>query len=152
MTSIVLSAISYHYVKEQVHPRRWYHRPPERAIIRSAIGVVELRGFEPRTSCLQSRCSGQLSYSPIFGRRLPPPGAPHAPHNSWSSSPAGRSGRLACRGQKMVGLAGIEPATSRLSGVRSNQAELQARYPVGPAPRRPRIYRRSHAGQAKDSL
>ena len=25
---------------------------------------VELRGFEPRTLCLQSRCSSQLSYSP----------------------------------------------------------------------------------------
>ena len=25
---------------------------------------VELRGFEPRTPCLQSRCSSQLSYSP----------------------------------------------------------------------------------------
>ena len=25
---------------------------------------VELVGFEPTTSCLQSRCSGQLSYSP----------------------------------------------------------------------------------------
>ena len=26
---------------------------------------VELRGFEPRTPCLQSRCSSQLSYSPL---------------------------------------------------------------------------------------
>jgi len=26
---------------------------------------VELRGFEPRTPCLQSRCSSQLSYSPF---------------------------------------------------------------------------------------
>ena len=26
--------------------------------------LVELRGFEPLTSCLQSRCSSQLSYSP----------------------------------------------------------------------------------------
>ena len=25
---------------------------------------VELRGLEPRTPCLQSRCSSQLSYSP----------------------------------------------------------------------------------------
>ena len=53
---------------------------------------VELRGLEPRTPCLQSRCSSQLSYSPLA-----------------------------------VGLAGVEPATSRLSGVRSNQPELQAR-------------------------
>jgi hypothetical protein len=27
---------------------------------------VELRGLEPRTPCLQSRCSSQLSYSPFF--------------------------------------------------------------------------------------
>ena len=29
---------------------------------------------------------------------------------------------------KMVGLGGLEPPTSRLSGVRSNQAELQTRF------------------------
>ncbi len=28
---------------------------------------VELRGFEPLTPCLQSRCSNQLSYSPESG-------------------------------------------------------------------------------------
>ena len=27
--------------------------------------MVELRGLEPRTPCLQSRCSSQLSYSPM---------------------------------------------------------------------------------------
>ena len=42
--------------------------------------AVELRGFEPLTPCLQSRCSSQLSYSPesrhrSSGRadRRPPP-------------------------------------------------------------------------------
>ena len=30
----------------------------------------------------------------------------------------------------MVGLDGIEPSTSRLSGVRSNRTELQAHYPA----------------------
>jgi hypothetical protein len=56
------------------------------------ILAVELRGFEPRTPCLQSRCSSQLSYSPgVFPNVRAP-----------------------------VGLGGVEPPTSRLSGVRSN--------------------------------
>ena len=31
--------------------------------------MVELTGLEPVTSCLQSRCSSQLSYSPVVGQR-----------------------------------------------------------------------------------
>ena len=27
---------------------------------------VEIDGFEPTTLCLQSRCSSQLSYTPVF--------------------------------------------------------------------------------------
>ncbi len=57
---------------------------------------MELRGLEPRTPCLQSRCSSQLSYSPS----MPP-----------AARPIQRS---------LVGLGGLEPPTSRLSGVRSN--------------------------------
>jgi dihydrodipicolinate reductase len=34
--------------------------------IRLATKMVELRGFEPLTPCVQSRCSSQLSYSPPF--------------------------------------------------------------------------------------
>ena len=29
--------------------------------------MVEAMGLEPTTSCLQSRCSSQLSYAPEFG-------------------------------------------------------------------------------------
>jgi hypothetical protein len=36
----------------------------------SAVIPVELRGFEPRTSCMPCTCSTKLSYSPI-GRRCP---------------------------------------------------------------------------------
>jgi hypothetical protein len=32
--------------------------------------LVELRGLEPRTPCLQSRCSSQLSYSPFSVRQV----------------------------------------------------------------------------------
>ena len=28
--------------------------------------LVEIDGFEPTTLCLQSRCSSQLSYTPVF--------------------------------------------------------------------------------------
>ena len=38
--------------------------------IMSKNSPVELRGFEPRTPCLQSRCSSQLSYSPHSAPRL----------------------------------------------------------------------------------
>ena len=38
--------------------------------IMSKNSPVELRGFEPRTPCLQSRCSSQLSYSPNSASRL----------------------------------------------------------------------------------
>ena len=31
------------------------------------ITCVEAMGLEPTTSCLQSRCSSQLSYAPEFG-------------------------------------------------------------------------------------
>lgn len=87
--------------------------------------AVELRGLEPRTPCLQSRCSSQLSYSPD------------------------------------VGLAGVEPATSRLSGVRSNQPELQAHgWPAGARRLRmrgtlrpeTRTYRRSHGEPPRPRL
>ena len=29
------------------------------------LNFVELRGLEPRTLCVQGRCSSQLSYSPL---------------------------------------------------------------------------------------
>ena len=51
--------------------------------------LVEVKRVELLTPCLQSRCSSQLSYTPI-------------PLYS------------------MVGLGGLGPPTSRLSGVRSN--------------------------------
>ena len=65
--------------------------------IMSKNSPVELRGFEPRTPCLQSRCSSQLSYSP------------HSAHHT------------------PVGLGGLEPPTSRLSGVRSNHLSYKPR-------------------------
>ena len=37
---------------------------PARCVPNSLEISVELRGIEPLTSCLQSRCSSQLSYSP----------------------------------------------------------------------------------------
>ena len=34
---------------------------------------VELMGIEPTTPCLQSRCSSQLSYSPVYRSSVRPP-------------------------------------------------------------------------------
>ena len=34
--------------------------------------MVELMGIEPTTPCLQSRCSSQLSYSPVYGSSVRP--------------------------------------------------------------------------------
>ena len=42
--------------------------PPQRA-----SAIVELMGIEPTTPCLQSRCSSQLSYSPVYRSSVRPP-------------------------------------------------------------------------------
>ena len=59
------------------------------------VELVEPKGLEPSTSCLQSRCSSQLSYGPF-------------PFASIIY-------------KYMVGVPGFEPGTSSLSGTRSNQ-------------------------------
>jgi hypothetical protein len=41
------------------------HRP--RCQLWDLADLVETMGLEPTTSCLQSRCSSQLSYVPVFG-------------------------------------------------------------------------------------
>ena len=51
--------------------------------------MVELRGLEPLTACLQSRCSSQLSYSPRGFRSVPvrrsgPDEPSHAFLDAWS--------------------------------------------------------------------
>ena len=94
---------------------------------------MELGGLEPPTPCLQSRCSSQLSYSPLSPARL------------WAWQELNRAGTARALAARLiaaelpgsrthlrihlhreqhagpaVGLAGVEPATSRLSGVRSN--------------------------------
>ncbi len=60
---------------------------------------MELNGIEPLTSCVQSR-------------RSP----------SWAKAPAGAlPAELKPQNIYLMGLSGLEPPTSRLSGVRSNQ-------------------------------
>ena len=54
-------------------------------------------GFEPRTACLEGRCSIQLSYATIQGLNNP---------------------------EKFVGVAGFEPATSASQTRRDNRATL----------------------------
>jgi hypothetical protein len=86
----------YHYINTSLNTLPAPYNDPD---------YVELRGFEPRTPCLQSRCSSQLSYSPSQTPR------PHKPT------------------KLPVGLAGVEPATSRLSGVRSNHLSYKPSFP-----------------------
>jgi hypothetical protein len=74
--------IYYHYVKEHPTKRQGLVNAPETdsglsppCLCRAAAhqyhhyikknSIVELVGFEPTTPCLQSRCSSQLSYSPL---------------------------------------------------------------------------------------
>jgi hypothetical protein len=66
--------------------------------------VVEVNGLEPMASCVQSR-------------RSP----------SWATPPIKNCGFQIQKSKfGVVGLDGVEPSTSRLSGVRSNRTELQA--------------------------
>ena len=93
---------------------------------------MELRGFEPRTPCLQSRCSSQLSYSPFqniktacgLGRGEAPLRQRHAGPSHGTLHPAQKQfhSTLSANSSQLspVGLGGVEPPTSRLSGVRSN--------------------------------
>ena len=75
--------------------------------------MVEVNGLEPMASCLQSRRSPSWATPPKdimdFGLYIQ-----HSKINNLKSKFG------------MVGLDGVEPSTSRLSGVRSNQTELQA--------------------------
>jgi site-specific DNA recombinase len=70
--------------------------------------LVELMGLEPTTPCLQSRCSSQLSYSPVTGSGAgwkPPVREPEV-----GTKPSGRRGRgMNLRGSR-------SPARSRRSG------------------------------------
>ena len=74
--------------------------------------MVGSNGLEPSTSRLSGVCSNQLSYEPIYGGgkeiRTPDPLLARQVLSQLSYTPR-------------VGLNGLEPSTSRLSGVRSNQ-------------------------------
>jgi hypothetical protein len=79
---------------------RW-RRPESNRLRRRLRGVsatlavipVELTGLEPVALCMPCKCSGQLSYSPIYGAA---PGTALSPGVAWLSSaaPLGR-GRMA---------------------------------------------------------
>jgi hypothetical protein len=79
---------------------RW-RRPESNRLRRRLRGVsatlavipVELTGLEPVAFCMPCKCSGQLSYSPIYGAA---PGTALSPVVAWLSSaaPLGR-GRMA---------------------------------------------------------
>ena len=45
--------------------RKYMHKKKSPTIVE--LFVVEIVGVEPTTPCLQSRCSSQLSYTPILG-------------------------------------------------------------------------------------
>ena len=71
---------------------------------------VELQGFEPWTPALQRQCSSQLSYSPLQ----------HSFKGFAPTAPSEINIRHSAFCDLHVGLGGVEPPTSRLSGVRSN--------------------------------
>ena len=77
--------------------------------------MVEVNGLEPMASCVQSRRSPSWATPPGNDDRFRTAVSGFQLLNPESKSKFG-----------MVGLDGVEPSTSRLSGVRSNQTELQA--------------------------
>ena len=76
--------------------------------------LVEVNGFEPMTSCVQGRRSPNWATPPI-----------KLAIEYWRLK-IYFSNSIVNHQSKMVGLDGVEPSTSRLSGVRSNRTELQA--------------------------
>ena len=98
----------------------------------STSSMVELRGLEPLTPCLQSRCATNCATAPSgrsdrVGRLRPGvlAGRTAAPeHESTRGHGDENDDLLHGDLPGAVGLAGLEPATSSLSGKRSNQAEL----------------------------
>ena len=103
------------------------------------VVVVELAGLEPATLCLQSRCATScaiapleqetplqvLPYSRIIAKvicRIHQPGEKHPDKQQFEGLfQIYLPGRLLEQTSLAVGLAGLEPATSVLSGLRSNQ-------------------------------
>ena len=55
---------TFSLIVNQPAPRGAYISTPHGVKISSKVDMVEPKGLEPSTSCLQSRCSSQLSYGP----------------------------------------------------------------------------------------
>lgn len=114
--------------------------------IRGSImsSMVELRGLEPLTPCLQSRCATNCAIAPSGWCRIYSTGSVMGCHSSSAvdrsrmvcqikTAPAAQAATTEARTRNFfisppvtsvsatVGLAGLEPATSVLSGLRSNQ-------------------------------
>ena len=105
--------------------------------LRARSRIVEAKGFEPSTSCLQSRCSTGLSYAPWWWRRpvsnrrpsaceadaLPSELHPHRPqgphHSCWAAVPEPRGalrGCVGCRsGTRTRDFLGVNEALRHLS-------------------------------------
>jgi hypothetical protein len=79
--------------------------------------LVEVRGVEPPTSCLQSRRSSQLSYTPALDSLRSLKLNIYLVHTELV---------------EVVGAGGLEPPTLRLSGVRSNHLSYAPRHLILP--------------------
>ena len=77
--------------------------------------MVAVTGVEPVTFRVWTERSSQLSYTAII--KMVPRGGIEPPTRGFSVP---CSTDWAIWAKQLVGLAGLEPATSRLSGVRSN--------------------------------
>lgn len=107
--------------------------------------VVETKGLEPSTPCLQSRCATNCATSPGWTPDGPQSGTESVARDHSLDSVAGRRAlrspttaptATSAKSASLfmvtssdwrpaeVGLRGLEPLTSSLSGKRSNQAEL----------------------------
>ena len=89
--------------------------------------MVEVNGIEPLTSCVQGRRSPSWAIPPYRkeNRRTPNKEFPMSKVNTSAFEiPCSLFDILFLNW--LVGLGGLEPPASRLSGVRSKPAELQA--------------------------
>ena len=95
------------------------------------VQMVELRGFEPLTPSLRTRCSAELSYSPNRAAMVPAPGLPDACARQSRAATKPRSGRRyrASRSRLRRSWTMVEVRSARLRSTSDRDTSVVLRKP-----------------------